>query len=93
MTVAHSLSAKKRHRQNVKQRVINRARRHALKTQTRKLTDALSVKDLAAAEAEFQKLTKAIDQTRAKGTLHGNQAGRRKSRLQKRLNALRTVSA
>ena len=73
--------------------MINRARCSALKTQTRKFTDALSTKNLTAAEAEFRTLTKVIDQTSAKRTLHRNQAGRRKSRLQKRLNALKAASA
>ena len=93
MNVAHSLSSKKRYRQNEKWRIINRARRSALKTQTRKFTDELSTKNLSAAEAELRTLTKAIDQTSAKRTLHRNQAGRRKSRLQKRLNALKAASA
>jgi small subunit ribosomal protein S20 len=33
-------------------------------------------------------MTKKLDQTAAKGTIHKNQASRRKSRLAKQLNAL-----
>ena len=41
-----------------------------------------------AAGKVFVKLTKLIDQTAAKGTLHKNAAARKKSRLAKRLNKL-----
>lgn len=89
--MAHSLSSKKRIRQNATRQQINKARKSVLKTTTRKFTDALASKDAAAAEAEFKKLTKTIDQTCAKGVIHKNQAARRKSRLHKRLSALKTA--
>ncbi len=90
--MAHSLSSKKRIRQNQRRRKINRARKSALKTQTRKFADAVTAKDVSTAEAEFKKLTKDIDRTRAKGVIHPNQAARRKSRPHKRLNALNAAS-
>ncbi len=89
--MAHSLSSKKRIRQNATRQQINKARKSVLKTTTRKFTDALAAKDAAAAEAEFKKLTKTIDQTCAKGVIHKTQAARRKSRLHKRLSALKTA--
>ena len=87
--MANSLSAKKRIRQNEKKRAINQARKSSLRTQTRKFTDAVFAKDLTKAEGEFTKLTKALDQLASKRTIHKKQASRKKSRLQKRLNALK----
>lgn len=86
--MAHSLSANKRVRQNSKRRTRNVVRKSALKTQARRLREALHDKDLDRARAEFLRMTKKLDQTAAKGTIHKNQASRRKSRLAKQLNAL-----
>ena len=88
-TVASSLSSKKRIRQNKTRRLINTARKSALKTLTRKFTEAVSANDTAVAETEFRKLTKALDQDCTIGVMHKKQASRRKSRMQKRLNVLK----
>ncbi len=86
--MANSLSSKKRIRQNKTRRLINTARKSALKTLTRKFTEAVSANDTAVAETEFRKLTKALDQDCTIGVMHQKQASRRKSRMKKRLNAL-----
>jgi len=88
--VANSLSAKKRIRQNAKRREQNRARKSALKTDVRKLTDAIHDKKVDEARQLFRTVTKRIDQTAAKGTMHRNTAARRKSRLARRVNKLAT---
>lgn len=90
--MAHTLSAKKRIRQNEKLRLINRARKSQLKTVIRKFTDALAGKDVAATEQAFEAAVKCIDQVAAKGTLHRNAAARRKSRLARRLNAFKAAN-
>ena len=41
--MAHSLSAKKRHRQNITRRALNRARRTSLSTEVRKFRDRSQV--------------------------------------------------
>jgi small subunit ribosomal protein S20 len=87
--MAHSLSAKKRIRQNEKRRAINQNRRTAVKTAIRRFKDAVQSGEPDAAEQAYRKATKALDQTAAKGTLHRNAAARRKSRLAKRLNTLK----
>lgn len=86
--MAHSLSAHKRIRQNVTRRARNRARKSEVKTQIRKFTDALHEQDVEKARTEFRAVTRKLDQTAAKGTLHKNMAARKKARLAKRLNAL-----
>ena len=90
--MANSLSAKKRIRQNAKQRTRNRLRKSQLKTQTKRFTDALAANSPEQAEAELRKTVKKLDQIAAKQTIHKNAAARRKSRLQKRLNALQAKS-
>ena len=88
--MANSLSAKKRIRQGEKRNIRNRLRKSQLKTQTRKFTDALTAANPEQAEAELKQTIKKLDQIAAKGTIHKNAAARRKSRLQKRLIALKT---
>lgn len=85
--MAHSLSAKKRHRQNQAARARNVARKSALKTQIRKFEDALNANDLETAQKQFRLVTKRIDQTATTNLLHKNAAARRKSRLARMLNA------
>jgi small subunit ribosomal protein S20 len=85
--VANLASAKKRNRQNERNRVRNRARRSVVKTETRKFTDAIQGGELQAAQEALVSVTRKIDQVAAKGTMHRNTAARKKSRLARRLNA------
>lgn len=80
-------SAAKRVRQNERNRLRNRALKAQLKTETRKLADALHDSKLDQAKQQLVAVTKKLDQVAAKGTLHRNTASRRKSRLAKRVNA------
>jgi len=91
--VAHSLSAKKRVRQNEKKRAINRHRKSQVKTQIKHLETAIENADLETAKSQFQLLTKKIDKTAATSTMHKKTAARKKSRLAKRLNALEAKKA
>jgi small subunit ribosomal protein S20 len=91
--VAHSLSAKKRVRQNIKSRARNRARKEVIKDQTKAFTAAASSGDLGKAETELRQLTRRLDKVAAKGTIHKNTAARRRSRMTKRLNALKAKGA
>jgi small subunit ribosomal protein S20 len=86
--VAHSLSAKKRIRQNEKRRFQNRVRRSRVKTQRRRFRDAVAAGDAEKAETELKNVFKIVDRVAAKGTIHKNAAARIKSRLQKRMNRL-----
>ncbi len=85
--MANLPSAKKRNKQNERNRIRNRARKSVIKTETRKLLDAIHEGDVDAAQSAFVKVTKKIDQVAAHGTLHKNTAARKKSRLARRLNA------
>ena len=81
--------AAKRQRQNVKRKLINRARKTAIKTQTKKVETAVTEENAATA-AEAYKIVQARLDKAAKGrTIHPNKAARRKSRLQKKINAMK----
>jgi small subunit ribosomal protein S20 len=87
--VAHSLSAKKRVKQNVKRRTINRARKSQVKTQIKHFETAVSEGDIETASKQFQLVVKKLDKTAATSTVHKRTAARKKSRLAKKLNALK----
>jgi len=91
--VAHSLSAKKRVRQNARRRMRNQQRKTQLKTQVGKFLTAVRERDLPAAEQLLQVAYKKLDQIAAKGTIHKNAAARKKARLAHRLNALKASRA
>ncbi|MEN6306526.1 MAG: 30S ribosomal protein S20 [Anaerohalosphaeraceae bacterium] len=88
--MAHSLSAKKRVRQNAKHRVVNRARKSMLKTFTKRFLTAIDDGNLDKAQQELKLLAKQLDQIASTSTMHKNTASRIKSRMAKRLNSLKT---
>jgi len=90
--VAHSLSAKKRVRQNTKSKMINRTRKSQLKKQIKGFEAALGGGDVAAASVEYQKVSRKLDKTASTSTMHKKTAARKKSRLAKKLNALKAKS-
>jgi small subunit ribosomal protein S20 len=89
--VAHSISAKKRVRQNIKGRARNRARKEAIREQTKAFAAALASGDFAKAEQELRKTVSRMDKVASKHTIHKNTASRRRSRLTLRLNALKAA--
>ena len=92
--MAHSLSAKKRVRQNVKQRMLNRARKSAVRTQVRRFSDlSRQSKNIEELEKELRLAQKKIDRLAAVGCIHKNTAGRRKANLMRQFNTVKTRSA
>lgn len=87
--MAHSLSAKKRIRQNAKRRMINRASKSQIKTQTKHFEQALLAGDVKAAEEQYRLAVKKLDEAASRSTLHKRTAARKKSRLAKKLNQLK----
>lgn len=85
--MAHSLSAKKRIRQNEKRRARNRSRRSALKNVLREANEVLLHGSGEDVVKHVRRTGQALDKAAAKGTIHRNAAARRKSRLAKRANA------
>ena len=91
--MAHSLSAKKRVRQNLKRHAHNRARKLQIKEQIKHFTTALGSGDLGKAQEALRKTTQQLDKVAAKGTIHRKTASRKRSRLARRLNAARAAGA
>ncbi|MCC5830787.1 MAG: 30S ribosomal protein S20 [Phycisphaeraceae bacterium] len=84
--MAHSLSAKKRIRQNAKHRALNRWRKRSFRDMIKDYREALLHGSLDDCNAKLKALYKRLDQVAAKGTIHRNTAARYKSRLAARLN-------
>jgi len=87
--VAHSLQSKKRARQNDKKRTINRARKSQVKTQIKHFEASLAKGDVETAGDQLKALSIKLDKTAATSTMHKRTAARKKSRLTKRLNAVK----
>jgi len=87
--VAHSLSAKKRVRQALKRRARNRARKEVIKDQVKAFNVALSGGDMSKAEQELRNVVSRLDKVAAKGTIHRKTESRKRSRLARKLNAVR----
>lgn len=69
--------------------MINRTRRSKVKSEIKKLEDILLTGDTTAAEAQFKLVTQKLDQVSSTKTIHKKTASRKKSRLAKRLNAMK----
>ena len=80
-------------RQNLKQRARNRARSAGLKTRLRKCKEQMAHGSSEAATAAFHEAARALDIAASLKTIHRNAASRRKSRLARRLNALKSKAA
>ena len=89
IAVAHSLSAKKRVKQNARRRAINRARKSQVKTQIKHFEAALSSGDVETANEQYRLIVKKLDKSAATSTMHKRTAARKKSRLAKQLNSLK----
>jgi len=84
----NTASAKKRLRQNVHRRERNRIAKSRIKTEARKLLEAIDSGDLAAARDAFRGVAKRADRAAAHGVIHANRAARIKSRLSARVRKL-----
>ena len=87
--MAQSLQSKKRARQNEKSRAINRARKSQVKTQIKHFDEALDKGDKETASQQYRLIVKKLDKTAATSTMHKRTAARKKSRLAKKLDALK----
>lgn len=86
--MANSAQARKRARQNDKQRAHNAALRSTLRTAIKKVQKAVLAGDKTAAQAVFGESMKAIDSIADKRIIHKNKASRHKSRLSSAVKAM-----
>jgi small subunit ribosomal protein S20 len=85
--VATHSSALKAHRQSLLRRDRNRQYRTRLRRALRDLRAAIDAGKTDEATASYAETVSLIDKLVGKGIIHGNAAGRYKSRLTKRLSA------
>lgn len=86
--MANIKSQIKRNRQNEKRRLRNRYFRGRARTFVKKARLTIEEGNLESARLATLQAISALDKAAEKGTIHKNNASRRKSRLMKRLNAL-----
>ncbi len=87
--MAHSLSAKKRVRQNAKRNKINRSRKSQIKTAIKQFETTLAGGDVQAADEKYKLIVARLDKTAAASAMHKRTAARKKSRLARKLNNLK----
>ena len=82
-------SAKKRMRQSIVLREKNRSVKRSLKTQCKKVLEAVTAGNVEQAETEFRQSAKVLDRAAARKVIHTNAAARTKSRLSARVKTLK----
>jgi small subunit ribosomal protein S20 len=88
----HSASAKKRHRQNLRNRERNRTAKARLKSHVRKAVEAIESGDAGGASEALRSVASVADKAASAHTIHRNKAARIKSRLSARLLAAKKAA-
>lgn len=91
--MAHSVSARKRVRQNEKRAARNRWRLRGLRDALKDLQDRLVHGTYEECIEKYRAASKLLDRTAQKGVIHKNTAARRKSRLSARVKAKKNAGA
>jgi small subunit ribosomal protein S20 len=87
--MANHFSALKRARQTERRTARNRANTSRLRGQLRELRETIEKGDKTAAQQVYRTTVSVLDKAIQKGTLHENTASRYKSRLGKRVIAMK----
>jgi small subunit ribosomal protein S20 len=87
--MANHFSALKRARQTERRTARNRANTSRLRGQLRELRETIEKGDKTAAQQSYRTTVSVLDKAIQKGTLHENTASRYKSRLGKRVTAMK----
>jgi len=86
-------SAKKRLRQDISRRERNRSFVRSVRSQCRKVLEAVEAGNVEQAETEFRMAAKKLDRAGARKVIHRNAAARTKSRLSAKIKALKQPAA
>ncbi len=86
--MANTSSAKKAVRKLARRTAVNRMRRSAMRTQLRKVEEAIASGDAAAARTALSVTESVVMRSSQKGIIHANTASRKVSRLSARVKAL-----
>ena len=85
-----SNSAEKRHRKSEERRLRNKSAKSAVKTSVKKFTVLAQKKDLGA-DAALKEMIKKLDTAAGNGIIKKNAAARKKSRMQRYYNAMKST--
>jgi len=88
----NTASAKKRLRQSFVQRERNRSIKSAVRTQMKKVREAVKAGEIEKAEAEYRDAAKGLDRAGARNIIHPNATSRYKSRLQRMIKKAKQAS-
>lgn len=91
--MAHSKSALKRWRQNIRHRERNKSTRTAARTAVKGAREAIAAGDADAAKLAIAAATSVLDRASKGNVVHKNAVARHKSRLMRHLNQIGTVPA
>lgn len=86
--MANIKSQIKRIRTNERNRIRNKSVKSEVKTEIRKVRQAIESQDHAAAEEKLRVASRKLDKAVSKGVIHRNQAANKKSALAKAVNKL-----
>lgn len=86
-------SAKKRLRQSEERRVRNRSAKTALRSQLRKVREAVAAGSVDEAQSKFKETARTLDKAGASKLIHPNKASRLKSRLSKAIKKAKAKTA
>ncbi|MBV8939001.1 MAG: 30S ribosomal protein S20 [Alphaproteobacteria bacterium] len=86
--MANHISAEKRNRQTIARTAVNRARKSRIRTQLRKVEDAIAAGDKTAAAAAFREAQPELMRGVSKGVFKKQTASRKLSRLSARIKAI-----
>ncbi|MBE3593547.1 MAG: 30S ribosomal protein S20 [Candidatus Carbobacillus altaicus] len=87
--MANIKSAIKRIKTNQKRHERNLVQKKAIRLSVKNLDRALVAGDIDTALARYNEAAKVLEKAATKGAIHRNKAARKKSRLMKKINALK----
>ena len=91
--MAHSVSARKRIRQNEARRIDNKTKKSAFRTEIKKVLELAAAGKADAAEKQLPLAMKQIDKAAKTRAIHRNAAARYKSRLARAIHRARKKPA
>ncbi len=86
--MAHHHSAVRQHRRSLRRNAVNRKNKSALRTQVKKLREAIGQKDKEAAQKLLAETQSLIGKSVKKTAVHKNKGARLKSRLSRQVASL-----
>ncbi len=86
--MANLKSSKKRIRSNERKRLRNVRVKSTIKTEIKKVEQAISEGNVEVAKAQFSEMASVLDSAATKGIIKKNTASRKKSRIARKINAI-----